>query len=111
MPAHDVDYKILGDDMQFVEVELDPGESAVAEAGAMMYMTGGIGMQAIFGDGSGQRARRHDVDEHDDAEADAECRPDIPPVAAHREELAHATTSRTQLALRSRRSSSARSRI
>ena len=55
MPAHDVDYKILGDDMQFVEVELDPGESAVAEAGAMMYMTGGIGMQAIFGDGSGQQ--------------------------------------------------------
>src|SRR5436853_297218 len=55
MPAHEVDYKILGDDMQFVEVELDPGESAVAEAGAMMYMTGGIGMQAIFGDGSGQQ--------------------------------------------------------
>src|SRR4051812_39517940 len=55
MPAHEVDYKILGDDMQFVEVELEPGESAVAEAGAMMYMTGGIGMQAIFGDGSGQQ--------------------------------------------------------
>src|SRR5262245_3180924 len=53
--AHDVDYKILGDDMQFVEVELDPGESAVAEAGAMMYMSGGIGLETIFGDGSGQR--------------------------------------------------------
>ena len=39
---HEVDYKIFGDDMQFVEVELDPGESAVAEAGAMMYMTDGI---------------------------------------------------------------------
>lgn len=55
MPAHDVDYKIHGDDMQFVEVELDPGESAVAEAGAMMYMSGPIGMQTIFGDGSGQQ--------------------------------------------------------
>jgi uncharacterized protein (TIGR00266 family) len=54
MPAHEVDYKIHGDDMQFVEVELDPGESAVAEAGAMMYMSGGIGMETIFGDGSGQ---------------------------------------------------------
>jgi uncharacterized protein (AIM24 family) len=53
--AHEVDYKILGDDMQFVEVELDPGESAVAEAGAMMYMSAGIGMETIFGDGSGQR--------------------------------------------------------
>src|ERR1700704_1784312 len=53
--AHDVDYKILGSDMQFVEIELDPGESAVAEAGAMMYMTGGIQMETIFGDGSGQR--------------------------------------------------------
>jgi uncharacterized protein (TIGR00266 family) len=38
--------------MQFVEVELDPGESAVAEAGAMMYMTQGIGMETVFGDGS-----------------------------------------------------------
>ena len=54
--AHEVDYKIHGDDMQFVEVELDPGESAVAEAGAMMYMTAGIGMETIFGDGSGQQS-------------------------------------------------------
>src|SRR5207247_2099090 len=53
--AHEVDYKIHGDDMQFVEVELDPGESAVAEAGAMMYMTSAIGMETIFGDGSSQR--------------------------------------------------------
>ena len=36
--------------MQYVEVELDPGESAVAEAGAMMYMTAGIGMETVFGD-------------------------------------------------------------
>jgi uncharacterized protein (TIGR00266 family) len=56
MPAHEIDYKILGDDMQFVEVELDPGESTVAEAGAMMYMSGAIGMQTIFGDGSGQQS-------------------------------------------------------
>src|ERR1051325_5242185 len=54
MAAHEVDYKILGDDMQFVEVELDPGESTVAEAGAMMYMTSAIAMETIFGDGSGQ---------------------------------------------------------
>jgi uncharacterized protein (AIM24 family) len=53
--AHEVDYKIVGDDMQFVEVELDP-ESAVAEAGAMMYMSGAIGMETIFGDGSAQRS-------------------------------------------------------
>ena len=54
--AHEVDYKILGDDMQFVEVELDPGESTVAEAGSMMYMTAGMQMETIFGDGSSQRS-------------------------------------------------------
>jgi uncharacterized protein (TIGR00266 family) len=53
--AHEIDYRIYGDDMQFVEVELDPGESTVAEAGSMMYMTPGIGMETIFGDGSQQR--------------------------------------------------------
>jgi uncharacterized protein (TIGR00266 family) len=51
--AHEVDYDIVGNEMQFVEVELDPGEGAVAEAGAMMYMTAGIQMTTIFGDGSG----------------------------------------------------------
>src|SRR6266850_6259038 len=56
MAAHDVDFKIVGDDMQFVEVELDPGESAVAEAGSMMYMTAGIQMETVFGDGSQQRS-------------------------------------------------------
>jgi len=56
MPAmHEVDYKIYGDDMQYVEVELDPGEATVAEAGAMMYMEDGIDMETIFGDGSQQR--------------------------------------------------------
>jgi uncharacterized protein (TIGR00266 family) len=49
---HEVDYKVFGDDMQFVEIELDPGEAAVAEAGAMMYMEDGIQMETIFGDGS-----------------------------------------------------------
>jgi uncharacterized protein (TIGR00266 family) len=49
---HEIDYKIYGDDMQFVEVELDPGEATVAEAGGMMYMDDGIEMETIFGDGS-----------------------------------------------------------
>ena len=49
---HEVDYKVYGDDMQFVEVELDPGEATVAEAGGMMYMDDGIEMETIFGDGS-----------------------------------------------------------
>ena len=48
--AHEVDYDIVGEEMQFVEIELDPGEGAVAEAGAMMYMTSGIEMTTIFGD-------------------------------------------------------------
>jgi len=56
MPAmHEIDYKIIGEDMQFVEVELDPGEATVAEAGAMMYMEDGIEMETIFGDGSQQQ--------------------------------------------------------
>ncbi len=53
--AHDIDFKIYGEDMQFVEVELDPGESAVAEAGSLMYMTPGIQMETVFGDGSQQQ--------------------------------------------------------
>jgi uncharacterized protein (TIGR00266 family) len=52
-----VDYRIEGEDVQFVEVELDPGEACVAEAGAMMYMTAGIQMDTIFGDGSGQQKK------------------------------------------------------
>src|SRR2546430_5415171 len=51
---HEIDYKIFGDDMQYVEVELDPMEAAVAEAGGMMYMEDGIEMETIFGDGSQQ---------------------------------------------------------
>ena len=50
--ADEIDYKIFGSEMQFVEVELDPGESTVAEAGAMMYKENSVGMETIFGDGS-----------------------------------------------------------
>jgi uncharacterized protein (TIGR00266 family) len=53
--AHEIAYTIHGEDLQFVEVELDPGESTIAEAGAMMYMTPGVQMETIFGDGSGQQ--------------------------------------------------------
>lgn len=47
-----VDYEIKGAEMQFVEVELDPGEAAVGEAGSLMFMDAGIGMDTVFGDGS-----------------------------------------------------------
>jgi uncharacterized protein (TIGR00266 family) len=50
--AHEIDFTIHGEEMQYVEVELDPGESAVAEAGSMMFMKDGIEMETIFGDGS-----------------------------------------------------------
>jgi uncharacterized protein (TIGR00266 family) len=52
---HEIDYKIFGEDMQFVEVELDPNEATVAEAGGMMYMEDGIEMETVFGDGSQQQ--------------------------------------------------------
>lgn len=51
---HEIDFQIYGDDMQFVEVELDPQEAVVAEAGGMMYMEDGVDMETIFGDGSQQ---------------------------------------------------------
>jgi len=51
---HVIDFQIYGDDMQFVEIELDPEEAVVAEAGGMMYMDDGIEMETIFGDGSQQ---------------------------------------------------------
>jgi uncharacterized protein (TIGR00266 family) len=54
--ADEIDYIITGDDMQFVEVELDPDEMVVAEAGAMMYMTDGIEMETKFGDPSQQQS-------------------------------------------------------
>jgi uncharacterized protein (TIGR00266 family) len=49
-----VDYQIFGNEMQYVEVELDPGEAAVGEAGVMMYMQAGIQMDTVFGDGAQQ---------------------------------------------------------
>ena|SRR3989339_120522 len=52
MNCHVVDYEILGDDMQIVEVELDPGEVVIAEAGSMNYMDDGITYEARMGDGS-----------------------------------------------------------
>jgi uncharacterized protein (TIGR00266 family) len=50
--ADEIDYKIFGSEMQFVEIELDPGESVIAEAGAMMYKEAVVEMDTIFGDGS-----------------------------------------------------------
>ena len=52
---HEIEYEILGDDMQFVKIELDPAEAVVGEAGAMMYIEDGIQMQTVFGDGSQQQ--------------------------------------------------------
>ncbi len=52
MPSHALDYEIIGDDIQIVEVELDPGETVIAEAGAMNYMDDGISFEAKMGDGS-----------------------------------------------------------
>ena len=52
MKCHEIDYEIIGDDMQLVEVELDPGETVIAEAGAMNYIDQGITFEALMGDGS-----------------------------------------------------------
>ncbi|MFB7639142.1 TIGR00266 family protein [Peribacillus butanolivorans] len=52
MNNHEIDFKLHGDDMQFVEVELDPQETVIAEAGSLMMMEGQIKMETIFGDGS-----------------------------------------------------------
>ena len=52
MRSHEIDYQLWGDDLQFVEIALDPGESVVAEAGAMMFVEEGIEFEARLGDGS-----------------------------------------------------------
>ncbi len=52
--SHEIDFEIHGEEMQFVEIELDPQESVVAEAGSMMFMENGIEMNTIFGDGSAE---------------------------------------------------------
>lgn len=54
--AHEIDYKIYGEEMQYVELELDPQETAIAESGAFMMMDDGIQMQTLFGDGSSQQS-------------------------------------------------------
>lgn len=56
MQSHEIDYKIIGHDVQLVEVELDPGETIIAEAGAMLYMEEGIQFTARMGDGSNPNA-------------------------------------------------------
>jgi uncharacterized protein (TIGR00266 family) len=53
--THEIDYRIIGEEMQYVELELDPNETAIAESGAFMMMDDGIQMQTIFGDGSAQQ--------------------------------------------------------
>jgi len=55
MQNHEIDYRIYGEEMQYVEVELDPDETAIAEAGAFMMMDDGIRMETIFGDGSSRQ--------------------------------------------------------
>lgn len=52
MNAHEIDYQIFGEEMQYVELELDPGEAIIAEAGNFMMMDSGVRMNTIFGDGS-----------------------------------------------------------
>lgn len=54
MNAHDIHYSLYGDDMQFVEIELDPQETVIAEAGSLMMMEDNIRMETVFGDGSAQ---------------------------------------------------------
>lgn len=56
MQSHEIDYKIIGDDIQLIEIELDPGETVIAEAGAMLYMEDGIDFKAHMGDGSNPSA-------------------------------------------------------
>jgi len=56
MQSHEIDYKIIGHDVQLVEVELDPGETVIAEAGAMLYMEDGIDFATRMGDGSNPSA-------------------------------------------------------
>ncbi|MCB0432358.1 MAG: AIM24 family protein, partial [Mangrovimonas sp.] len=54
MTAHEIDYRIYGEEMQYVEIELDPQEGVIAEAGGFMMMDDNIKMETIFGDGSKQ---------------------------------------------------------
>src|SRR3546814_14606794 len=56
MPSsHEIDYHIHGEEMQLVEIELDPRESVIAESGSFLMMDDGVQMQTVFGDGSGKQ--------------------------------------------------------
>jgi uncharacterized protein (AIM24 family) len=55
MQAHEIDYHIYGEEMQYVEIELDPQEIVIAEAGSFMMMDNNIQMETIFGDGSDRK--------------------------------------------------------
>jgi uncharacterized protein (TIGR00266 family) len=55
MKNHEIDYKIYGEELQYVEIELDPEETAIAESGAFMMMEDGVTMHTLFGDGSTQQ--------------------------------------------------------
>ncbi|MCA3131249.1 MAG: AIM24 family protein, partial [Rhodocyclaceae bacterium] len=57
MAADVIDYEIFGSEMQYVEIELDPGEAAIGEAGSMMYMQDQIGMDTVCGDGRGSASQ------------------------------------------------------
>ena len=54
MEAHEIDYTIYGEEMQYVEIELDPNEGVISEAGSFMMMDDGVKMETLFGDGSKQ---------------------------------------------------------
>lgn len=56
MQSHEIDYEIKGHDVQLVEIELDPSETVIAEAGAMLFMENGIEFDARMGDGSNPKA-------------------------------------------------------
>src|SRR5665647_2409404 len=56
MQSHEIDYEIVGNDIQLIEIELDPGETVIAEAGAMLYLEDGISFESKMGDGSNPRA-------------------------------------------------------
>src|SRR3546814_18284573 len=53
--SHEIDYHIHGEEMQLVEIELDPRESVIAESGSFLMMDDGVQMQTVFGDGSGKQ--------------------------------------------------------
>src|SRR5918999_1049849 len=55
--AHEIDYELFGEDMQYVEITLDPGEACIAEAGAFLYMDPGIQMVTLFGNGGASRQK------------------------------------------------------